>query len=67
MLDFLTKVLNAQIVMTLLGLFIPSALLGLGLIPSESWEKVFLGCFTVFVAGGFLKEGVTAYANRSST
>ena len=28
MLDFLTKVLNAQIVLTLLGLFIPSALLG---------------------------------------
>lgn len=67
MMDFLNRVLNAQIVMTLLGLFTPTALLASGLIPAASWESVFMGCFTVFVGGGFLKEGLTAFANRSAT
>ena len=67
MLDFLNRVLNAQIVMTLFGLATPTALLAVGLIPAASWVSVFTGCFTVFVGGGFLKEGLLAFANRSST
>lgn len=64
MLDFLKRVLNAQIVLTIAGMLLPSIMLNVGLIPAEIWKDVFLGCFTVFVAGGFLKEGLTAFAAR---
>lgn len=67
MLSFLNRVLNAQIVLTLLGMTMPSALLHAGLIPAEIWKDVFLGCFTVFLLGGFLKEGLTAFAARGQT
>lgn len=64
MLDFLKRVLNAQIVVTLIAMLLPSALLSSGLITAEIWKDVFLGSFTVFVAGGFLKEGVSLFAPK---
>ncbi len=67
MIDFLHRVLNAQIVVTLLAMLAATVLRALQLIPPEIWRDVINTALLAFVAGGLLKDGLTAIANRSST
>lgn len=66
MLDLLTRMLNAQIVITLLGMAVSTWLRYGSLIDQGTWERVFLGCIGLFVGGNLLKEGVTAYAQKGA-
>lgn len=65
MIDFLERVLNAQLVVSLLGMVIPSLMRWGGLIPAELWQAAFVTSVVTFVGGNFIKEALTAFANRS--
>lgn len=65
--DFLQRVLNAQIVVTLLAMLAATVLRSLGLVPADVWADVVNTALMAFVGGGLLKDGLTAIANRSST
>lgn len=66
MVDLLFRVLNAQIVVTLLGLFLPSLMRWTELIPADVWERVFTAALVTFVGGGLLKEGLSAFAKKDA-
>lgn len=64
MLSFLQKILNAQIIMTLLAMGVSTFLLVEKLLSEVFWVQVFLGSYGLFVGGGFLKEGWTAFLDK---
>lgn len=64
MLDFLTRVLNAQLAVVLLAGIAATLLRVQDLIPAEVWKDVINTCLMVFVGGGLLKEGLTSFASR---
>lgn len=63
--DFLRRVLNAQIVVTLLAMLAATVLRSMELIPADIWRDVTNTALLAFVGGGLLKDGLTAVANRS--
>lgn len=66
MVDLLFRVLNAQIVVTLLGMLIPTFMRWGDLIPAATWESVFTAAVVTFVGGGLLKEGLSAFAKKDT-
>ncbi len=64
--DFLKRVLNAQLSVTLLVWLSATILRVDGKIPPDVWKDVINSCLLFFVGGGLLKEGLTAFINRSS-
>jgi hypothetical protein len=62
--DLLARVLNAQIVITLLAMVLPSAMRWVDLIPAEVWERVFTAAAVTFVGGGLLKDAIAAFAKK---
>ncbi len=67
MIGFLQRVLNAQIVVTLLAMLAATVLRSLELVPADVWSDVVNTALLAFVGGGFFKDGLMAIANRSST
>lgn len=65
--QFLQRVLNAQIVVTLLAMLAATALRGLELIPPEIWRDVVNTALLAFVAGGLVKDGLLAIANKQGS
>lgn len=66
MIHFLERVLNAQLVVSLLGMVIPSLMRGGGLIPPDVWQPAFIASVVTFVGGNFIKEALTAFATRGA-
>lgn len=66
MIEFLQRVLNAQLAVTLLAGAAATALRSHDLIPAEVWKDVVNTALTMFVGGGLLKEAATAFANRGA-
>jgi len=64
---FLQRVLNAQIVVTLLAMLAATVLRGLELIPAEIWRDVINTALLAFVAGGLVKDGLLAIANKQGS
>jgi hypothetical protein len=64
--DFLKRVLNAQLSVTLLVWLSATILLAFKLVPPEVWKDVVHACLLFFVGGGLLRDGFTAYASRTS-
>lgn len=64
MIEFLQRVLNAQIVVTLLAMILPSAMRAANLIPPDTWERAFIAASVTFIGGGMLKDGLLAIANK---
>lgn len=62
--DFLKRVLNAQLAVVLLAGTAATFLRVQDLIPPEVWKDVVNTCLMVFVGGGLLKEGLSAFANK---
>lgn len=67
MIGFLQRVLNAQIVVTLLAMLAATVLRGLELIPAEIWRDVINTALLAFVAGGLVKDGLLAIANKQGS
>lgn len=67
MIDFLERVLNAQLAVTLLAGLSATVLRSVDLIPPETWRDVVNTALMVFVGGGFLKEGLTAFVNKGES
>lgn len=65
--QFLQRVLNAQIVVTMLAMLAATALRGLKLVPPEVWADVVNTALLAFVGGGLLKDGLTAIANKQGS
>lgn len=65
--QFLQRVLNAQIVITALAMLAATALRALELVPPDVWADVVNTALLAFVGGGFLKDGLTAMANKGSS
>lgn len=65
--NFLKQVLNAQIVATLIAMLLSTLLLNLKLIGEVTWAQVFLGSYSLFVAGGFLKDSWTAFLEKKGS
>ena len=65
--DFLHRVLNAQLTVTLLAGLAATILRTNDLIPADTWRDVINTGLLAFVGGGLLKEGLVALANKGST
>lgn len=64
MTDFLKRVLNAQLAVTLLAGTAATFLRVDDMIPPEVWKDVVNTCLLMFVGGGLLKEGMSAFAQK---
>lgn len=62
--DFLKRVLNAQLAVVLLAGTAATFLRVQDLIPPEVLKDVVNTCLMVFVGGGLLKEGLSAFAQK---
>jgi hypothetical protein len=62
--DFLKRVLNAQLAVVLLAGTAATFLRVQDLVPAEVWKDVVNTCLMVFVGGGLLKEGLSAFAQK---
>lgn len=62
--DFLKRVLNAQLSVTLLAGVAATVLRWENSIPPEVWKDVINTCLLSFVGGGLLKDGLLALAQR---
>ena len=65
--EFLNRVLNAQLTVTLLAGLAATILRVLDLIPPDTWRDVVNAGLLAFVGGGLLKEGLVALANKGNT
>ena len=65
--DFLHRVLNAQLTVTLLAGLAATILRTNHLIPADTSRAVIYTGLLAFVGGGLLKEGLVALANKGST
>jgi len=64
--EFLNRVLNAQLTVTLLAGLAATILRVQDLIPPDTWRDVTNTGLLAFVGGGLLKEGLVALANKGS-
>lgn len=64
--EFLKRVLNAQLAVTLLAWLSATVLRLEDKIPPDVWKDVINSCLLFFVGGGLLKDGFTSYVNRAT-
>jgi hypothetical protein len=64
--EFLKRVLNAQLLVVLLAGVSATALRMSDLIPPEIWKDVVNTAVYLFVGGGLLKEGITSFSKKDS-
>lgn len=62
MIDFFKRLVNIYFATVLLAAALASWLLVLGLVTDELWAGIINNALTVFVGGGFLRDGVIAAA-----
>lgn len=65
MIDYFERVLNAQLVVSLLGMVIPSLMRWGQLIPADVWQAAFIASVVTFVGGSALKDSLTAFSNKA--
>lgn len=62
MIDFFKRLVNIYFTTVLLAAALASWLLVRGLVTDELWAGIINNALTVFVGGGFLRDGVIAAA-----
>jgi len=65
--DLLKRILNAQLLVTLLAGLSATILRVHDLVPAEVWKDVIQTCLTMFVGGNILKEAVASISSNMSS
>lgn len=62
MIDFLKRLVNIYLATVLMAAGLASWLLTQGLVSDELWAGIINNALTMFIGGGFLRDGVVAAA-----